>query len=62
MKRKIFRTGHSLAVTLPRLLMRDWGVHNGEVVSLKIDNRRQQITIVFSKPRQISLLSWRHEG
>jgi len=59
MKRRTFKTGHSLAVTVPGQIVRSWNLQPGEEVDIKVDNRRQRLVYYFPKPRQISLLSWK---
>ncbi len=61
MKRRIFRTGHSLAVTIPRLAVKTWDLQAGEEVEVKVEYRRQRLVIIFQTPRQISLLAWKQK-
>ncbi len=59
MKRRIFRTGHSLAITIPRQAAKAWDLQAGEEVEVRIEYRRQRLIVTFLTPRQISLLAWK---
>ncbi len=59
MRRRIFRTGHSLAVTVPRQAVKAWDLRAGEKVEIKVEYQRQRLIVTFLTPRQISLLNWR---
>ena len=49
MQRKVIKTGHSLAVTLPGNLLKDLALKVGDVVELELKN--EQIVIKKSKSR-----------
>jgi len=53
---KIFRTGNSLAVTVPADFIRDLGIKSGDKVKLKVDKSKNRILLEFSGNRQLSLL------
>lgn len=52
MIRKIFKTGHSLAVTFPKEILADLGLKLGDAVSVETDKERQIITIRHGKKQQ----------
>ncbi len=58
MKRRVFKTGHSFAVTVPGQIVRGWNIQLGEEVEIKVDDNKQRLIYCFPKPRQISLLNW----
>ncbi len=45
MARKVFRTGNSMVVSLPREALEYLGLHAGAEIELDIDRENQQITI-----------------
>lgn len=45
MARKVFRTGNSMVVSLPREALEYLGLHPGTEVELNIDRENQQVTI-----------------
>ena len=45
MLRKVFKTGNSLVVSLPKDLLDPLGVHDGTNVSVELDHENQQILI-----------------
>jgi len=45
MLRKVFKTGNSLVVSLPRDLLDPLGVHDGTHVSVELDHLNRQILI-----------------
>ena len=45
MLRKVFKTGNSLVVSLPRDFLEPLGVHDGMDVSVELDRENQQILI-----------------
>ncbi len=49
MQRKIFKTGHSAAVTLSQKILKDLGLKVGDTVKLETDLDQKQITIHQSK-------------
>jgi len=49
MLRKIFKTGHSAAVTLSKQMMKDLGLKVGDSVRLETDPEKQTITIKHGK-------------
>ena len=52
MIRKIFKTGHSLAVTLSKKTLADLGLKLGDAVSVEADKEREIITIRHGKKQQ----------
>lgn len=58
MKRKIIKTGNSLAVTIPSGFAKEMGVNIGDEAELKIDIQKSEMRVqFFKKPKQISLFS-----
>jgi antitoxin component of MazEF toxin-antitoxin module len=56
MLRKIFKTGHSAAVTLSSGLLKDMGLKVGDSVKVEIDDKKEQIIIrQGKKDNQLSL-------
>lgn len=53
---KIFRTGNSLAVTVPSDFARDLGIKSGDEVKVRVDKSRGKIVLEFSGVRQLPLL------
>ena len=49
MLRKVFKTGNSLVVSLPKDLLEPLGVQDGTDVSLELDRKNRQILIRPSK-------------
>ncbi len=45
MARKVFRTGNSMVVSLPREALEYLGLHAGAEIELNIDRENQQVTI-----------------
>jgi len=45
MLRKIFKTGNSLVVSLPRESLQTIGLHEGSEISLLVDEKKGQIVI-----------------
>ena len=45
MLRKLFKTGNSIVVSLPRDLIETLGISEGEDVSVELDRENQQIVI-----------------
>ncbi len=52
MLRKVFKTGNSLVVSLPRDVLEPLGVHDGTDVSVELDRQNHQILI---RPAESSL-------
>jgi antitoxin component of MazEF toxin-antitoxin module len=52
MLRKVFRTGNSIVVSLPREIIEPLGVTEGENVSVELDSRNRQIVI---RPVELSI-------
>ncbi len=50
MLRKVFKTGNSLVVSLPKDLLESLGVHDGTDVSVELDRDNKQILI---KPAEL---------
>ncbi len=58
MKRKVIKTGHSLAVTIPNQLVDNWGIGAGEEVLVNFSNKKQKIIYTFtSRPKQMGLFN-----
>lgn len=56
MLRKIFKTGHSAAVTLSQGALRDMGLKIGDGVKIEVDREKEQIIISHGeKENQLSL-------
>jgi len=49
MLRKIFKTGHSAAVTLSQSLLKDLGLKVGDSVKIEVDKSSQSVTIRHGK-------------
>ena len=45
MARKVFRTGNSMVVSLPREALEYLGLHAGAEIELNLDRENQQVTI-----------------
>lgn len=50
MVRKIFKTGNSLVVSLPKEFIQQAGLHEGSEVSIVVDPDSKQITIEAANP------------
>ena len=56
MARKIFKTGHSAAITLSRNLLKDMGLAVGDKVQIEINQNKEIITISHgNKANQLPL-------
>lgn len=56
MSRKIFKTGHSLAVTLSKKILAELGLEEGDSVVVELDKGREQITVKLQNlDHQLSL-------
>lgn len=56
MNRKIFKTGHSLAVTLSQSLLKELDLKLGDEVNVEIDKAKQEIVITHGhKASQLAL-------
>ena len=56
MQRKIFKTGHSAAITLSKGILQDMGLKVGDSVKVEIDGKKEQIFISRAgKQNQLSL-------
>jgi antitoxin component of MazEF toxin-antitoxin module len=54
--RKVIKTGHSLAVTLPNEVIKFFGIKEGDVASFKIKRTKNSITYIFpGHPHQLSI-------
>jgi antitoxin component of MazEF toxin-antitoxin module len=49
MNRKIFKTGHSTAVTVSKRMLRELGLENGNSVSVELDKDKGEIIIKKAK-------------
>jgi len=55
--RKVLKTGHSLAITIPSKLIKDFGIKEGDLAHVKINKSRSSLTFSFSgHPRQLSFM------
>jgi antitoxin MazE len=52
MKRKVFKTGNSLVVSIPKDLLESLGMQDGTNVSVELDRKNRQILI---RPAEIPL-------
>ena len=50
MRRKIFKTGNSLVVSIPKDLLEPLGITDGSAVSLELDREKRQIVIREAGP------------
>jgi antitoxin MazE len=50
MRRKIFKTGNSLVVSIPKDLLEPLGITDGSAVSLELDLEKRQIVIREAAP------------
>jgi antitoxin MazE len=50
MRRKIFKTGNSLVVSIPKDLLEPLGITDGSSVSLELDREKRQIVIREASP------------
>jgi len=57
MLQKIFRTGNSLAVSMPSRLVKSLGLKAGEHVDLKINYLKKTVHLTFPDSGQMTLLS-----
>lgn len=57
MDQKVFKTGNSLAVTIPSGFVHALGLHPGAKVIVKVDLARLKITYEFSGTQQLTLLN-----
>jgi antitoxin component of MazEF toxin-antitoxin module len=56
MIRKVFKTGHSAAVTLSKSLLKDMGLKIGDSVKVELDEKKEQISVRHAgKQNQLSL-------
>jgi antitoxin component of MazEF toxin-antitoxin module len=53
MLRKVFRTGNSLVVSLPREVLEYLGIHNGTEIEVDLDRKNHQVIL---KPVEIPLV------
>lgn len=56
MSQKVFKTGNSLAVTIPAGLVRILGLRSGMVVETRVDIPGLKVSYKFSGSGQLSLL------
>lgn len=57
MNRKVIKTGHSLAVTLPTMAVSELNIQEGDIALIKINRTKASITYSFTgHPRQLNLL------
>lgn len=55
MAQTVFRTGNSLAITIPSDFVKSVGVHAGDTVKVKIEEDRGRLTYFFSGAKQLLL-------
>ena len=55
-RQKIFKTGNSLAVTLPFRLVNQLGLKPGQEVEMKVNLERLRVSYKFRGVKQLSLL------
>lgn len=55
MAQKIFRTGNSLAITIPSAFASTVGIHAGASVKVAEDRERARLILQFSGHRQLPL-------
>jgi len=57
LKRKVIKTGNSLAVTLPSTAIKNMDIKAGDIATVKVRRAKNQITLSFpGRPRQLSLV------
>ncbi len=57
MNRKVIKTGHSLAVTLPTKAVGELNIQEGDIALIKVNRTKASITYFFTgHPRQLNLL------
>lgn len=56
MSQKVFRTGNSLAVTIPADFARSVGVRPGDSVRANIRSENGELLFIFSGAKQLALL------
>lgn len=54
-KQKIFKTGHSLAVTIPASFAQAVGVKSGQEVTVELEPETGRVTYTFSGTKQLPL-------
>lgn len=59
MAQKIFRTGNSLAVTIPAEFVQDMGIKRGDSVKVKVDKEKGKMILEFSGAQQLSFIKAR---
>jgi antitoxin component of MazEF toxin-antitoxin module len=45
MIRKIFKTGHSLAITVSARMLKDLGLKQGDAVRMEVDSRQRRLIV-----------------
>ncbi len=45
MIRRLFKTGHSIVLSLPKEVLEDLGLKDGEVVNLELDREKRRVII-----------------
>ncbi|MFH1601954.1 MAG: AbrB/MazE/SpoVT family DNA-binding domain-containing protein [Candidatus Shapirobacteria bacterium] len=56
MKRKVIKTGNSLAVTIPHDFVKEVGIKIGDEVEFKVNARKSRLVLLFiKKAKQIAL-------
>jgi len=60
MKRRVIKTGNSLAVTIPAEFVKEVGIKEGDEVECESEVQESRIRLKFlKKPKQISLFATR---
>jgi antitoxin MazE len=57
MRRKIFKTGNSLVVSIPRDMLEPLGMDDGSAVSIELDREQRQILIREAQPETYGSLN-----
>ena len=50
MKRQLFKTGNSIVLSLPKEILQELGIKDGESVNLELDKKRRRVIITPEKP------------
>ena len=56
MSQKVFKTGNSLAVTIPADFARSVGIRPGDLVKASVKSENGELLFVFSGAKQLTLL------
>lgn len=59
--RKVIKTGHSLALTLPSDFVDNFAIKEGDVALVSVNSQRSAITYTFTgHPQQLTLVNSKH--